>query len=316
MMTSIFEGFSLERIDVGEAVLRVRNGGSGPPLLLLHGHPRTHVTWHRVAPRLAGDFTVVCPDLRGSGESSKPPTTEDHEPYSKRAMARDCVALMAELGFERFAVAGHDRGSYVAYRTALDHPHAVVALAVLDSLPLIERLERTDAKFAAAWWHWWFLGQTDKPAERVICADPDAWYTATAEVMGEEAFADFRRAIHNPETVHAMCEDDRAGLGIDREHDEADRAAGRRIECPTLVAWSLGDDMEELWGDPLPVWREWVDSDVRGATVDSGHHMAEEAPEQLAAVLGGFCGDGGRVRSRRGSQPDVARSVEPDASSA
>jgi haloacetate dehalogenase len=130
----VFEGFELEWIDVGEAVLRVRHGGSGPPLLLLHGHPRTHVTWHRVAPLLAGDFSVVCPDLRGYGESSKPPTTEDHEPYSKRAMARDCVALMRAFGHERFAVAGHDRGSYVAFRTAMDHPETVTALAVLDSI--------------------------------------------------------------------------------------------------------------------------------------------------------------------------------------
>jgi haloacetate dehalogenase len=283
----VFEGFALERIDVGEAMLRVRHGGSGPPLLLLHGHPRTHVTWHRVAPLLAGEFSVVCPDLRGYGESSKPPTTEDHEPYSKRAMARDCVALMRSLGWERFAVAGHDRGSYVAFRTAMDHPEAVTALAVLDSIPIGEALARADARFASAWWHWFFLGQTSKPAERVISADPDAWYRAGPEVMGEEAFADYRRAIHDPETVHAMCEDYRAGLGIDREHDDADRAAGRRVSCPTLIAWSVHDDLEELWGDPVAIWREWA-GDVRGATIDSGHHMAEEAPEQLADVLAGF----------------------------
>jgi haloacetate dehalogenase len=283
----MFEGFELERIDVGEAVLRVRHGGSGPPLLLLHGHPRTHVTWHRVAPQLARDHTVVCPDLRGYGQSSKPPTTADHEPYSKRAMARDCVALMRELGHERFAVAGHDRGSYVAFRTAMDHPQAVAALAVLDSIPIGEALARCDARFAAAWWHWFFLGQTAKPAERVISRDPDAWYRATAGDMGAEAFADYRAAIHDPETVHAMCEDYRAGLGIDRAHDDADRAAGRRVACPTLVAWSLHDDLEDLWGDPPAIWRDWAD-DVRGATIDSGHHMAEEAPDELAGVLRDF----------------------------
>ena len=202
-------------------------------------------------------------------------------------MARDCVALMAALGHERFAVAGHDRGSYVAFRTAMDHPDAVTALAVLDSIPIGEALARADARFASAWWHWFFLGQTAKPAEEIISRDPDAWYRAGPEVMGEEAFADYRRAIHDPETVHAMVEDYRAGLGIDREHDDADRAAGRRVRCPTLVAWSLHDDLEELWGDPLAIWRDWAD-DVRGATIDSGHHMAEEAPEQLAAVLGDF----------------------------
>jgi haloacetate dehalogenase len=283
----MFDGFALERVDVGEAVLRVRHGGSGPPLVLLHGHPRTHVTWHRVAPLLADEFTVVCPDLRGYGESSKPETTADHAPYSKRAMAGDIVALMRALGHERFAVAGHDRGACVAFRTAMDHPDAVTAMASLDSIPIGEILARADARFALAWWHWFFFAQTEKPAERVISRDPDAWYRATAEHMGEEAFADYRRAIHDPATVHAMVEDYRAGLGIDRENDDADKAAGRRLRCPMLVAWSLQDDLEELFGDPVAIWREWAD-DVRGATVDSGHHMAEEAPEELAGVLREF----------------------------
>ena len=158
---------------------------------------------------------------------------------------------------------------------------------MLDAVPIAEALDRCDARFAASWWHWFFLGQTDKPAERVISADPDAWYTAGPEHMGEEAFADFRRAIHDPATVHAMCEDYRAGLGIDRAHDEADRAAGRRVACPTLLAWSIHDDLEELYGDPLAIWRAWAD-DLRGARIDSGHHMAEEAPAELAAVLRAF----------------------------
>jgi haloacetate dehalogenase len=288
----MFDGFTLERIDVGEAELRVRHGGSGPPLLLLHGHPRTHVTWHRVAPLLAPHFTVVCPDLRGYGESSKPPTTPDHAPYSKRAMAADMVALMRSLGFERFALTGHDRGALVAFRLAMDHPDVVSRLVLLDGLPVVEHLERCDARFAAEWWHWWFLGQTAKPAERVISADPDAWYTATAEQMGEDAFADFKRAIHDPETVHAMCEDYRAGLGIDRAHDEADRAAGRRVRCPLLVLWSLRDDLEQLYGDPRIIWRDWAD-EVSGFGIDSGHHVAEDAPEDLARALIGFAGSGG-----------------------
>jgi haloacetate dehalogenase len=280
----MFDGFALERIDVGDAVLRVRHGGSGPPVLLLHGHPRTHTTWHRVAPLLADGHAVVCPDLRGYGESSKPATTPDHEPYSKRAMGRDCIRLMHALGHERFAVVGHDRGAYVAFRTALDHPDAVAALAVLDAVPIAEALERCDARFAAAWWHWFFLGQTEKPAERVISADPEAWYRPNRDRMGEENLADYLRAIHDPATVHAMCEDYRAGLGIDRAHDEADRAAGRRVACPTLVVWALQDDLEDLYGDPLAVWTPWA-ADLRGATIDSGHHMAEEAPEELAAQL-------------------------------
>ena len=286
----MFEGFALDFVDVGEAMLRVRHGGSGPPVLLLHGHPRTHATWNRLAPLLAPRHTVVCPDLRGYGESSKPPTTEDHEPYSKRAMAGDMVALMRTLGHARFAVVGHDRGAYVAYRLALDHPGCVERLVVMDALPLWERLARADARFARRWWHWFFYGQTDKPAERVISADPDAWYGATAEHMGEEAFADFRRAIHDPATVHAMMEDYRAGLGIDREHDDDDRRAGRRIACPTLVLWATGDDMEELYGEPLPIWEPWT-SVLEGGRIESGHHMAEEAPEALAAALLGFLAD-------------------------
>ncbi|GII03687.1 alpha/beta fold hydrolase [Planobispora takensis] len=283
----MFEGFAQERVATGEAELFVRYGGDGPPVLLLHGHPRTHATWHRVAPLLAGQFTVVCPDLRGYGRSSKPETTPDHEPYSKRAMARDCVALMRELGHERFAVAGHDRGCYVAQRLALDRPRAVTRLVVMEGIPIGEALARADARFAASWWHWFFLGQTAKPAERVINADPEAWYRATAGQMGAEAYEDYRRAIHDPRTVHAMCEDYRAGLGVDREADDADRRAGRVISCPVLFLWATRDDMEELYGDPLAIWRDWA-PEVRGAAVESGHHLAEDAPAELAAELRRF----------------------------
>ena len=283
----MFDGFTLERVDVGEAELRVRHGGEGPPVLLLHGHPRTHATWHRVAPLLARSHTVVCPDLRGYGESSKPATTADHAPYAKRAMAADCLALLRALGHERFAVVGHDRGAYVALRTALDHPAAVTALAVLDAVPIGEALARCDARFAASWWHWFFYGQTAKRAERVISADPEAWYRAGPEQMGEEAYADYRRAIHDPATVLAMMEDYRAGLGLDRRHDDEDRRAGRRVACPTLVLWATGDDLPELYGDVLGVWRPWA-ADLRGRPFPSGHHMAEEAPGALAAELLAF----------------------------
>ncbi|MGC5333811.1 alpha/beta fold hydrolase [Micromonospora sp. DT62] len=283
----MFEGFTLERIDVGEVQLRVRHGGSGPPVVLLHGHPRTHATWHRVAPLLAREHTVICPDLRGYGGSSKPPSDPGHTTYAKRAMARDVVGLLDALGHDRAAVVGHDRGCYVAMRTALDHPERVSRLGVLDGVPIGEALARADARFAARWWHWFFLGQSDKPAERVITADPDAWYGGSPAVMGEEAYADYRRAIHDPATVHAMCEDYRAGLGPDRAADDADRAVGRRIACPVLFCWSERDDMVDLYGDPAAIWRDWAD-DVRVAAIDSGHHMAEEAPEQLGAALADF----------------------------
>lgn len=283
----MFPGFSLDEIDVGTVRLRVRHGGHGPAVVLLHGHPRTHATWHRVAPLLADRHTVICPDLRGYGGSSKPPSDPGHTVYSKRAMAADVVALLDVLGHRRAAVVGHDRGSYVAMRTALDHPDRVSRLGVLDGVPIGEALARCDARFAARWWHWFFLGQLAKPAERVINADPDAWYGGSPEAMGEQAYADYRRAIHDPATVHAMCEDYRAGLGPDRAADDADRAAGRRIGCPVLFAWSERDDMVDLYGDPAAIWRDWAD-DVRTASIRSGHHMAEEAPRELAAVLAPF----------------------------
>ena len=191
---------------------------------------------------------------------------------------------MRALGHDRVAVAGHDRGAYVAFRAAMDHPDRVERLAVLDAVSIAEALARTDARFARSWWHWFFLGQTEKPAERVICADPEAWYRPNRELMGAGNLDDYLRAIHDPAVVHAMCEDYRAGLGIDRAHDEADRAAGRTVAGRTLIGFSAHDDMEELYGDPLDIWRDWAD-DVRGVRIDSGHHMAEEAPEQLAAEL-------------------------------
>lgn len=278
----LFEGFTLERIDVGGIALRVRHGGRGTPILLLHGHPRTHATWHRVAAALvAGGHYVVCPDLRGYGQSDKPDSAPDHSTYSKRAMAEDCVALMMGLGFRRFCVVGHDRGAYVAQRLALDHPATVSGLAVLDAVPIAEALDRADARFAALWWHWFFLGQTDKPAEDVITPD---WYRFTPEFMGLEAYNDVRAAVSDPATVHAMCEDYRAGLGVDRAADEADRAAGCLITCPVLVGWAERDDMEELYGDPVAVWCGWA-GDVRGIRFDSGHHIAEEAPDALASAL-------------------------------
>ncbi|HEY1489372.1 MAG TPA: alpha/beta hydrolase [Micromonosporaceae bacterium] len=256
-------------------------------MLLLHGHPRTSGTWHLVAPLLAArGFTVVCPDLRGYGQSRGPEPSADHSAHSKRAVAGDMAALMRILGHEKFAVAGHDRGSYVAMRLAFDHPAVVSRLALLDGIPITEHLERMDARFATQWWHWFFFAQPDTP-ERAINADPDSWYRGDPARMGRANYDEWRRAIRNPEVVRAMLEDYRAGLTIDRQHEEADRAAGRRLRCPTLILWSLRDDLEELHGDPVAIWRTWA-VDVRGHGIDSGHHMAEEAPHELAQALGDF----------------------------
>lgn len=287
----MFEGFELARAELGDVVVRYRRGGSGEPVVLLHGHPRTHTTWHRVAPLLAGHATVVCPDLRGYGFSTAPASDAEHRPYAKRAMAADVVALMDRLGHERFAVVGHDRGAYVAHRLAADHPDRVSRLAVLDAVPIGAALARADARFAQLWWHWFWLGQTVRPAEDVITRDAPGWYAAQADphLMGAENHADLMAAVRDPATVHAMCEDYRAGLGVDRAADDADRTAGRRLTCPVLVLWSTRDDMGTLYGDPRDVWREWAD-DVTGGPIESGHHMAEEAPAQLAAALTAFLG--------------------------
>jgi len=282
----MFEGFALDVVTLGEATLRVRHGGAGEPLLLLHGHPRTHATWHRVAPLLAGQFYVVCPDLRGFGLSSRPPPAPDHAGSSKRAKARDCLALMAHLGFDRFHLAGHDRGSYTAFRLAMDHPQAVSRLAVMDGVPILEALERCTEQFARLWWHWFFFCEPEKP-ERAILADPIAWYGADPAAMGPQNHADFLAAIADPTTIHGMIEDYRAGPAIDRHHDAADRAQGRTLQCPLLCLWSERDDLPTLYGDVLEVWRPWA-PDRRGRSIASGHHMAEEAPDAVAEALTQF----------------------------
>ncbi len=306
---TFFDGFTLTRVTVADGVeLRVRIGGSGTPVVLLHGHPRTHTTWHAVAPRLVdAGYRVICPDLRGYGESSTPATTSDHRPYSKRAMAQDIITLLHDLGHQQFGVVGHDRGSYVAQRLALDHPSAVTALALLDCVPIGEALARVDARFATAWWHWFFYAQPEKP-ERAILDDPLAWYGGSAEVMGVENHADFRRAVTDPATVRAMLEDYRAGLGVDRRADDEDRTAERTIRCPTMVLWSTRDDLEYLYGDVLTVWRPWTTT-LTGGPIDSGHHMAEEAPEELSAELIDFFGHMGGTKTPRTKTPRTGTSA-------
>jgi haloacetate dehalogenase len=283
----MFEGFTQTRIETSGATINLRHGGSGPPLLLLHGHPQTHVMWHRIAPKLAETYTVVCADLRGYGDSSKPPTTDDHTPYSKRAMARDQVEVMRALGFERFAVVGHDRGARCAYRLALDHPERVNALAVLDIIPTGEHFWRTDMAFAMGYWHWFFLAQPHPLPERLIAADPDAFYLRRGRSMFDPAaLNEYRRCFEDPATIHAMCEDYRAGATIDFALDKADKAAGRRIACPVLALWGNQGSMP-LWYDVTSVWREWAE-DVQGQGIECAHYLAEEAPDDTLAALEPF----------------------------
>lgn len=285
----MFEGFELSEIDVGEARLRVRRGGSGPPLLLLHGWPQTHMMWGHIAADLARDFTVVAPDLRGYGGSTGPQTTADHQPYSKRAMGRDALAMMRQFGFDRFDLAGHDRGGRVAYRLALDAPDAVARLAVLDIVPTYEVLSRADMAMGLGYWHWFFLAQPHPFPERIIGADPDWFFFRDGTgPFAAEALEDYRTAARKPSVVHAMCEDYRAGATFDFALDAADRKAGRRIAAPPLVLWGARGALPR-WYDVMALWRDWA-SDVRGQPIDAGHFIPEEKPAETLAALRGFFG--------------------------
>ncbi|HTY68946.1 MAG TPA: alpha/beta hydrolase [Alphaproteobacteria bacterium] len=287
---SIFKGFREQILDIDGINIRIRHGGSGPPLLLLHGNPQTLCMWHAVAERLAGRFTVVAADLRGYGDSGKPATTADHAPYSKRAMAADQVAVMRQLGYPEFFVAGHDRGGRVAYRMAFDHPACVKKLAVLDIVPTLAAFNRADAEFALGYYHWFFLAQPFDLPERLIGADPEYFWRrhttrGRTDMFAPEALADYLRCFRDPATIHGICEDYRAAASIDREHDRAD-LGHRKIGCPVLALWGQKGKLDR-WYDVLAVWREWAD-DVRGRSLACGHYLAEEMPDETAAELGRF----------------------------
>jgi len=290
-----FEGFQLSQVATPEASIRVRHGGEGPPVLLLHGYPQTHMMWAQVAQGLAADHTVIAPDLRGYGGSTKPPSSDDHEASSKRAMARDAVALMAHFGFETFDVAGHDRGGRVAYRLALDHPQTVRRVSVMDIIPTGEVWARADRRFAMAYWHWSFLAQPHPMPETLIGADPEyalfgAQFGGAITGFDAEAYADYLAAAQSPSVLHGMCEDYRAGAGYDRRLDEADKQAGRKIACPVQVLWGAKGALA-AWYDTLAVWREWAD-DVQGQAVDCGHFIPEEKPAETLELLRAFFSDG------------------------
>ena len=288
----MFEAFVQTTIDTGEAQIQVRHGGSGPPVLLLHGVPETHVMWHKVAPRLARDFSIVAADLRGYGDSSKPASTPDHAPYSKRAMARDQIEVMRQLGFDTFSVVGHDRGARCAYRMALDYPERTARLAVLDIVPTGDAFRGANMSFAMGFWVWFFLAQPADLPERIIGASPhtildymlDGW-SGIPNAFPPDVRAEYARTFSNAETLHAICEEYRAAATIDYELDESDRGK-RRIECPVLALWG-GRGALPGWYDVLAVWREWA-SDVRGKAIDCGHFLPEEAPDETYAALREF----------------------------
>jgi haloacetate dehalogenase len=287
----MFEGFERIRVEAEGANINAVRGGEGPPVLLLHGYPQTLAMWHLIAPRLAESFTVVAADLRGYGESSRPEGGEDHAGYSKRAMALDQVEVMRKLGFDSFTIAGHDRGARVAHRMALDYPERVTKLAVLDIVPTRHVFETVDKELATAYYHWFFLIQPYDLPERLIEADPNYFlgkklggWGSGIEVFDAEAYAEYERCFHDPETIHASCEDYRAAATIDLTHDETDR--GRKVGCPLLALWGEKGVVERLY-DVLEVWREYA-TDVQGRALPCGHYLSEERPGETAEELVSF----------------------------
>ena len=286
----MFDDFTAHRFDSAGVEIAVWTAGSGPPLLLIHGYPQTHVMWHRIVPALAERFTVVAPDLRGYGDSAKPAGTADHVNYSKRVMAADLVALMASLGHARFAVAGHDRGGRVAYRLALDHPQAVAQVAVLDIVPTKALYDATDRIIADAYFHWFMLTKPAPIPEALIGGAPDVWldmcfggWAATAGAFTPTARAEYHRCFATAAGIHATCEDYRAGATVDYDHDAATIAAGAKITAPLLVLWGARGLVGAKF-DPLAVWRDYA-IDVRGSALPCGHFLPEEAPDETLAAL-------------------------------
>ncbi|MBI5031113.1 MAG: alpha/beta hydrolase [Chloroflexi bacterium] len=274
----MFEGFRHVRVDTGEVTINAVVGGQGQPLLLLHGYPQTHVIWHKIAPRLAQHFTVVASDLRGYGDSDKPEGALDHSNYSKRALARDQVELMHQLRFERFFLAGHDRGGRVAHRLAVDYADRVMKLATLDISPTKKMYASTDFEFARAYYHWFFFIQPKPMPEKLIGGDPQFYLlkkigsgSAGLAPFTSEALSEYLRCF-TPETIHGSCEDYRASASIDLEFDREDVHAGRKVACPMLVLWGKRGVVEKCFA-PVKDWAE-VALDVRGHVLDGGHYLA------------------------------------------
>lgn len=287
----ILSGFRWYDVDVGSTHIRTAIGGSGPPLLLLHGHPQNHLTWHRIVPDLMRDYTIIAPDLRGYGDSGKPPSDTRHLAYSKRAMASDQIAVMKAFGFDRFSMVGHDRGARVGYRLALDYPDALNHLVLLDIAPTAAMYEQTNAEFARRYFWWFFLIQPSDLPERMISADPDffvnrhiAGQMKIEGAIDKRVLEDYRRCYRDPAMRHAVCEDYRAAASIDLEYDAAD--AGRKITTPTLALWGSMGAVGELF-DVMGCWRELV-VDLRGKALPCGHSPQEEVPHLLIEELRAF----------------------------
>ena len=289
----MFPNFTKHQLRGNGVEINTVIGGRGPPLLLLHGYPQSHLIWHRVVDELATRFTVVATDLRGYGASEKPVGLADHSNYSKREMAKDQVAVMRKLGFDSFNLCGHDRGARVSHRLAVDYPEAVQRLMLLDISPTLTMYEQTTMEFARAYWWWFFLIQPTPFPESMIAAAPETylrkkigWGHAGMSAFTPETYAAYLSFVSDPATMHAMCEDYRAAASIDLEHDRADREAGKKIACPVYVIWGEHGVVNRCF-QPIADWQRVAD-DVRGRTLPCGHYIPEEAPEALLVEMREF----------------------------
>lgn len=293
----MFAAFESHLLELESTRIFARAAGNGPPLLLLHGFPESHLMWRDIAPVLAQQFTVVCADLRGYGQSGTPPSAPDHGPYTKRTMAEDMIRLMKELGHRRFMVAGHDRGGRVAYRMALDHPAIVEKLAVLDIVPTADAWDRADARFALSFWPWSLLAQPAPFPEEIVGAAPEAVirsalsnWGSPSSIFPQAVRASYEAMLGDSERLHAICEEYRAAATLDYDHDVGDRAAGKRIGCPLLALWSRTGGLAQWYagnGGPLAIWRKWCEHG-EGHSVEGGHFFPEEYPAEIAGELAVF----------------------------
>ena len=293
-MINFFSEFELSTIKTKRGIIRYRKAGKGPALLMLHGNPQTHAMWHKIAPKLVKEYTVICPDIPGYGKSFKPSVTENHEPYSKVNMASDLINFMELLGFDKFYILGHDRGARIAHRLALNYSKNVIKMILLDIIPTIEHFERTNMEFAMGYYHWFWLAQRSPIPESVINKAPEEWFFAHTsrekkdkDFFHPKALSDYLECIKNPETINAICEDYRAAATIDMIDDKKSRDDNIKINVPLLILWGNKGKLEQ-WYQTLSIWKKYCSKEVKGNAINSGHYLAEENPGEVIESIKNF----------------------------
>jgi|TARA_B110000967_G_scaffold198440_1_gene231446 haloacetate dehalogenase len=293
-LINFFSEFELSTIKTKRGIIRYRKAGKGPALLMLHGNPQTHAMWHKIAPKLVKEYTVICPDIPGYGKSFKPSVTENHEPYSKVNMASDLINFMELLGFDKFYILGHDRGARIAHRLALNYSKNVIKMILLDIIPTIEHFERTNMEFAMGYYHWFWLAQRSPVPESVINKAPEEWFFAHTSREKKDkdffhpmALSDYLECIKNPETINAICEDYRAAATIDMIDDKKSRDDNIKINVPLLILWGNKGKLEQ-WYQTLSIWKKYCSKEVKGNAINSGHYLAEENPDEVIESIKNF----------------------------